>query len=330
MSLKQIFVPHLNHHVKMGRKAPTTRATRLHFSDYFKGALPTPPASTNYRASATNALSQMYHNDTWGDCVIAGSYHRIGLLTGVAGNEYIAPSTAIQKDYTDICGFNLSDPSSDAGCDMQTAANYRVTTGYADGSKDAGWISINAADKNEVAVAMWLFENLDFGVALPDAWVNPFPSGPGFTWDVQGDSDPENGHCFEGVDLATNGIVISTWGMTGTITWAAIAKYAADASGGELYVHLSPDQLAKGQAKLPSGLDWAQLVADFDSMGGKVPAPVAPVTPTPTPAPAPAAPTLVEATTWATADLKTFKGPSLSSKTAIAKVTTSLAKHWPK
>ena len=300
--LKEVFVPHLNRTVKFGRKRSRPRMS-VKLSNYLLASLPDAPATTNFRASATDALAHVYMNDSLGDCVIAGRYHRIGLLTGLTGKSFIATDAQVVADYSAIGGYIPGDQSTDQGCDMATAADYGVSHGYADGSKDFGWLAIDATNKAEVASAMWLFENLDFGLELPDAWVQSIPNASGFTWDVAGAPDPENGHCIEGVDIATNGIVIATWGMTGTLTWAAIAMYAAQTNGGEIIVHLSEDQLAKAQTKAPNGVAWADLIADFDALGGHV-TPVAPVTP-PAPSPAPGAFTLEGAQAAVDAALKT-------------------------
>ena len=96
------------------------------------------------------------------------------------------------------------------------------------------------------------------------------PSASGFVWDVAGAPDPNNGHCVAGVGYTTNGVKICTWGMEGMITDAAIAEYATKAGAGELYTVVSQDALNKATAKAPSGFDWSQLVADFDSMGGSI------------------------------------------------------------
>ena len=96
------------------------------------------------------------------------------------------------------------------------------------------------------------------------------PSASGFIWDVAGAPDPNNGHCVVGVGYTAAGITIDTWGMTGLMTNAAVAKYPTQASGGELYTVVSMDAIGKANEKAPSGFDWSQLVADFDSMGGNV------------------------------------------------------------
>ena len=101
--------------------------------------------------------------------------------------------------------------------------------------------------------------------------------------------DPTNGHAFLGCGGNAQGIVVGTWGMLGLVTHGAVARYCADSAGGGLYALLTPDVIARGQAKAPNGLDWASLVRDFDQLGGNVPAPPAPA-PAPPPVPAPPAP----------------------------------------
>jgi hypothetical protein len=105
------------------------------------------------------------------------------------------------------------------------------------------------------------------------------PAAPGFRWDVDGAPDPDNGHCVIGTGYGAHGVTINTWGLSGSLTWKAIARYCAEANGGGLYAMLSPDQIKKGQSKAPNGLDWAALENDFNEMSGNVkpPAPTRPV-----------------------------------------------------
>jgi hypothetical protein len=245
-------------------------------------SMPSPPAKCDYTKAAAASLSNIYENDTLGDCVIAGMAHVVGVLTGNAGTKpFLYSNAQITALYSAIGGYVPGEPSTDQGCDEQTALNYWEnngalppnTTDPTGAHKIAGWMTVNATDAVEVRTALWLFENLYFGIELPDKWINPMPKASGFTWDIAGKSDPNNGHCVAGVGYTANGVVIDSWGMTGTITDAAIAKYAVQASGGELYTVVSLDGIDKATQKAPAGFDWSQLIADFDSMGGTVPAP---------------------------------------------------------
>ena len=261
---------------RMGRKRPVARCPRFSLRNYLMKDLPAPPASCDYTKQGAKALTEMYLNDTLGDCVIAGIGHVVGVLTGGAGKQFIYSNAQITKLYSEIGGYVPGHPNTDQGCDEQTALNYWQHHGAPDGSHQiAGWISVNGADPAEYRTALWLFENLYFGLELPDKWVSPMPNAPGFTWDVAGPPDPNNGHCIVGVGYANKGVKICTWGMLGTLTDAAITKYATKTGEGELYTVVSQDAINKAAAKAPNGFDWSQLVADFDSMGGNITPPPA-------------------------------------------------------
>jgi hypothetical protein len=259
---------------------------RLHLRDYLRRSnlsLPPAPPVTDYSAPAAASLSNIYGNDTMGDCVVAAGYHFVGVATGNAGTLWVATPQQIISDYSAIGGFDPNNPqATDNGCDERTALDYWTNTGFADGTKLTGWAVVDGTNTAEVQAAMFLFENLFFGMELPDAWINPFPSAPGYLWDVAGAADPSNGHAVVGVGYNASGVQIDSWGMIGTLTYGAVATYAA-ANNGELYVMLSPDQLAKGQAVAPNGVAWSDLLVDLASLNGQQPAPPPPVPPPPVP-----------------------------------------------
>jgi hypothetical protein len=275
MAIKTIHHPRTGRTVKFGRKRPVARCPRFKLKNYLMRGMPAPPPSCDYTQSALAALSNIYDNDTLGDCVIAGMAHIVGVLTGNAGQTpFVYSNDQIIALYSAIGGYVPSNPATDQGCDEQTALNYWENNGAPVGSHNiAGWLAVDATDPTEYRTALWLFENLYFGIELPDQWVNPMPSASGFVWDVAGPADPNNGHCVAGVGYNSEGVTIDTWGMTGLMTDQAIAQYAVQASGGELYTVVSQDSLSKATGQAPSGFDWSQLVADFDSMGGSVPSP---------------------------------------------------------
>lgn len=277
MPVKTIKHPNSNLTFRLGRTRPVARCPRFSLHNYLMRGLAAPPPSCDYTKPAAKALANVYGNDTLGDCVIAGMAHVVGVLTaGATGTPFVYTREQIIQLYGAIGGYVPGDPATDRGCDEQTALNYWENNGAPAGThRIAGWLSVNAADPAEYRTALWLFENLYFGLELPDAWVNPMPAEPGFVWDAKGPPDPNNGHCVAGVGYTGQGVVIDTWGMTGTLTDRAIAQYGSLASHGEVYTVVSQDAVSKASQKAPNGFDWSQLIADFDSMGGSVTPPAA-------------------------------------------------------
>jgi hypothetical protein len=264
-----------------GRLRPTTRP-RFMFGNYVERlVLPVPTLPVDWTKAATTSLANVYLNDQLGDCVIAGYYHVKGVLSGNAGSLFDATTAQVTADYSAIGGYVPGRPGTDQGCDEQTALGYWTSTGDQGGTKLLGWLGVDATNTLLLQQAVWLFENLYFGVELPDKWVNPMPQTSGFVWDVAGRPDPGYGHCIAGLGATTQGIQVATWGMIGTVTYAALAEYMIQNAGGECYVLVSPDQIAKAKTKAPNGFDWPTLIADFNSLGGHLPIPA----PTPVPVP---------------------------------------------
>jgi hypothetical protein len=281
--IKEVFAPHLNRNVKFGRRHPVAFGPHLKLKNYLKAALPVAPPTYDYTAKAAPILSDIMGNDRYGDCVFACGYHLVGVETANAGNPFHAKLTQVEADYTATTGFNPNDPSTDNGANIQDVLNYWSSHGFANGTKILGYLAVDATNVAEVMSCIYLFENLVLGMSLPDAWISPFPSGNGFTWDRAGSPDQSNGHCVGAFGYGQKGVTIATWGLLGTLTYPALAEYAVSSGSGELWVVITPDQLAKGQQKAPNGVAWANLILDFDSIGGHVPLPAPPPPPPPLP-----------------------------------------------
>ena len=273
MSTKPIQQPGSGRTFRFGRIRPIARGPRLRLSNYLMRTLPTPPPTCDYRRAAASALAKTYRNMDLNDCVIAGLAHLVGVLTGNAGTKpFLYSDRQIVTLYSAIGGYVPGKKDTDNGCDEQTALNYWENNGFPKGSnhKIAGWLAVNGNDPVEYKTALWLFENLFFGVEMPDEWVHPPVTKSGFEWDIAGAPNKDNGHCFPGVGYNDKGVIIATWGLTGLITDAAINKYATIAAQGDLYTVISHDAINTATQKAPNGFDWSQLTADFDSMGGSV------------------------------------------------------------
>lgn len=274
MPVKSIKHPITGQTVRFGRKRPVVHFPRLSLGNYLMKSLPAPPSTVDYSPDAMAALGLMYENDTLGDCVIAAQAHLVGVFTGNAnsGSPVIFSDGQIISRYSQIGGYVPGDSSTDNGCDMQVALAFWQQHGMmpahpmVNKHRIAGWMAVNPASMTEMMTALWLFENLSIGMELPDKWVSPFPSTSGFVWNVAGPADPNNGHNVPGLGYSSAGVMIDSWGMLGTLTWDAVAEYAASKNGGELYTVIATDTIEKAQQKAPAGFDFSQLMADFDSL----------------------------------------------------------------
>jgi hypothetical protein len=256
---------------RFGRRKMVAPKMCMRFGDYQTLAFPAAPSSGDYRALASPALAQMYLNDNLGDCVIAWMAHAIGVFTGNAnGTPTIFDDQDIVSMYSAIGGYDPANSATDNGCDENTALDYWLSTGFVTPEhKIAGVLSVDATNKQEIMAAIYLFENLMFGVALPDDWPR-LANAPGFVWDVAGDQNPNQGHCFGSASWDADGVGVETWGMNGSITYGAIAKYAVASSGGQLFSVISREVLNRASLKAPNGFDFNALVADLVGMGGTI------------------------------------------------------------
>ena len=299
--------------ISLGRLRPKERP-KLHLKDYatvsFFADVPT---SVDYSAKAQNSLSNIYGNDVLGCCVISMCDHLVGVETGNADNEKVATLDQVIADYSAIGGYNPNDPTTDNGCDEQTAFSYYQQNGFFDGTKLAGYVAVDATNKELVKAAIYWFENVCVGFEIPDSGVSPIPAS-GQVWNLTGAPNPSNGHAVMVVGYDDSYVYVATWGMILKVTWDAFAMYMVPAAGGECYALLTPDELASGQEECPNGIAWASLQADFAALGQapSPPAPPPPPDPQPTPpdptppdpGPDPSgSPTLEDAIAWATQGL---------------------------
>jgi hypothetical protein len=268
--VKELVHPVTGQHVKFGRNRPSLEMLarpRLLLGDYMIAeALPPMPATTGARyQQVLDVVGRMYGNDKFGCCTKAGQAHLIGFFTGTAN-----PPAATFTDQQVIDDYLRLTGGQDTGLDEITVLeDWRDNKALPLGVQHsiAGFAAVDATAKLHVQFALDAFPNLYLGLALPDAYVSPFPSGNGFTWDVAGDPDQENGHAIVASDYTEDGIIVWTWGMWGTMTWAALAKYLVPLVGGELHVVMTQEAINKASQKTTSGFDWVGLQADLPQIG---------------------------------------------------------------
>jgi hypothetical protein len=310
------------------RPAPHLRTGHKMMSRYM-GALPTAPTSFDWSTMCATAEANILGNDTLGDCTSAGAGHLIDIFTAGGGSPVaITPAQAIAF-YSQSTGYVPGNPATDQGGDEVTVLTSWKQKGYdgKGGHAIAGFIQVDPTNQAELLAACYYFGGLYFGLELPDSYITPFPSSNGFVWGP-GTPDPNNGHCIVGVGANAQGILINTWGMIGTLTYPAIAQLCADAAGGMVFAVVDSEWVNKQKNASPSGLNWAQIVADFDGIGGTVPAPAPSPAPGPSPTPPSGPVTLAQAQAWAAAGIQAGH-PLQTRAQAVAASNAGLASHWP-
>lgn len=328
--MKQVFAPHLGRHVTFGRRRPlVTAESHPHL---FKSAskyalastLPAAPAKVDFYSAARAALGDVLGNDSLGDCTAAGACHLVESITANAGAPVALSREQAIAFYAQSCGYVPGNPATDQGGD-----EIAVLTSWRDKGLDGkgahaikGWLSVDPSNPALIATCNWLFGGLYFGVELPLSWTSPMPSGDGFVWDAD-KPDMEQGHCFVGVGSDARGIQIDTWGLIGTITYAAIARLCMPGSYGNLFAVLTDEIISKARGLAPSGFDWEQLVADFDDEGGSVPLPP------PAPRPAPTSPPSCAEAQAAVSSALAAGHPLMTREQAMATAASALAPLWP-
>ena len=254
---------------KLGRNKPLARGMRLRFGDFLlASAPPPPPATENYLRSGSGgvyaAMEDVLANDAHSCCTCSGAGHILDILRANSAKPWRHATAAdVLAFYARVTNppFNPETGENDNGADEQTVLNVWKGGFFQDGSgKIEAWATLNASSPLEIKQALWLFGNVYFGVPMPDAWVSPMPSASGFVWGPAGAPDDSNGHAFIGYGYNASGVFIDTWGLFGTVTWEAIAKYCA-AGVGELHVVLGEEWADAAATKAPGGVNVSQLRA---------------------------------------------------------------------
>lgn len=254
--------------VKLGRTPAKPNARRVRFGTFVKAAsLDVPPAATAYSPVAQPCLDQMMLNNRLSTCTSATSFHIAGLLLGNAGVAIKFSNDQVEAFYSLSTGYQPGHPETDDGGNEIDVLNYWRAHGLEKKLHGiAGHLSIDGSNRTQVETALWRFENLFFGVSLPDSWLT---ARNGATLDASHPPNPNNGHAFAGVKYDEVGVWVVLWGgVTVRLTWAAVARYTASAAGGELHAVVSRDAIRKGSQLAYSGIDYAGIVKVFEGMGG--------------------------------------------------------------
>jgi hypothetical protein len=246
----------------VGRDGKTRFFPRLKFH-YNRGKdKAPPPATVDWTAKAALAISQMYANDQYGDCVIASRYHKIGVWTGnETGTPAVGTDAEVLHTYHSACG------AGDNGCQMSVVNEYHQKTGMVLAGvlhKSDGSVALDWTNQNLTMVCLEVFGTADIGMSLPQEW---YESADGSDWGLT-NSPIVGGHEVQASGYDSQGVWIDTWGGKRRILWAA---FCATDHLDECYTSLAKDWYSN-QNIAPNGIDAASLAADLKLVAsGQVP-----------------------------------------------------------
>lgn len=233
---------------KLGALAPKRPFGLATLAAYANGKLPAPPAQTK---TPDPGQWQMFLNDTYGDCTVAGVAHAILAWNAeVNEHDHIPTDDEVQSEYFELTG------GQDSGCVEADVLQQWHRHGMF-GTKIAGYAPIEAHDLVGLHQAVAFYGAAYLGVALPESAQQQFASG--HDWSVVPGSPIEGGHCIVAVGYDQHSVQCVTWGQVVNVTYPWLAKYCT-----EIWAILPHQFMEKGTDG--AGIDFHSLEADLSSL----------------------------------------------------------------
>lgn len=247
--------------MKLGKTPAREHAIQFKFASYFdQSRLPTPPAHFGHYGLVKDW--GMLANDRFGCCVFAGAGHSTVMWHAEAGNPVRFDDASVLKSYSELTGFDQSNPATDQGSDMEAAAAYRRKTGIldTDGRRHLidSYVALARGDVEQIILASYLFGAAGIGIRFPDSAEKQFAAGQ--VWDVAPHSAVNGGHYIPVVGVNKSGnLLCVTWGRLHAMT-PAFYKFYND----ESVAYVSTDPLKDNRS--PEGFDLAALRSDLSAL----------------------------------------------------------------
>lgn len=252
---------------KLGRVRPAARPQCLRLEAFIdEPKLAQPADSVDWYTKAAESITRMYLNDRYGDCVIAGKAHALGVWSAndpdSADSIVLATDDEIYSQYQAVCG------RGDNGCYIPAVLDYMRAQGLVARGKRykiEGYVSADWRSKEITQIGLQLFGAGCIGINLPSAWTNDAIWDVTNTRIVGGHDVTPCGYGSRVLDTNADGVVVSSWGRLYLITWAA---WTSTRWLEELYFML-PTFLWTGKDQMaPSGLKLDELRTALKQIGG--------------------------------------------------------------
>jgi hypothetical protein len=242
---------------KYGKKPPRPGAMKLKLRDYLdKVNLPSVPNKFGNLKAWNTMQWGMLGNDNVGDCVIAGFAHQVKMWAATGGTPVNFTDSQVLGIYSEITGYDPTDPSTDQGTDMVEACQYWKDNGFI-GHQILGFVSVGVP---YIAEAAYLFGSCGVGLRMTDAQQDQYDHNE--PWDVVPDAAVDGGHYVPVIGRNSVGNYLAvTWGKIQAITPTFI-----EAACDEVVCQVSKDWLNVQQTITPRGLNLTDLINDMKSM----------------------------------------------------------------
>lgn len=214
--------------LKLGKTPARPDAVGLKFAAYLDKSVLTPPVGP-FGQYALVKQYPMYSNDKFGCCVWSGDGHETQLAKAMGHGTVSFTDANILAAYSAVTGFDIDDPSTDQGTDMEKAAAWRRKVGIQDAAgarhKIAAYVALDAGNIDQVATAARAFGFVGIGIEFPAFAMDQFNAGK--PWDIaRTNTKLEGGHYIPLVGRDANGyFLVITWGKIQRVTSAFLAKY---------------------------------------------------------------------------------------------------------
>jgi hypothetical protein len=228
---------------KLGALAPERPFGLSNLATYAVGKIPTPPA----KFDVPNAKWQMFLNDTYGDCTIAGiANSMLAWNAEVKENTHIPTDEEVKNTYFGITG------GADSGCVEATVLRKFHNEGFF-GSKADGYAPVKPHSITQMHQAIAFYGACYVGVALPLSAQQQTQNGQ--PWTVVPGSPIEGGHCISFVGYDAHAFYAVTWGQIVEVTYPWWSEY-----GTEAWAIIAPEFVSAGRGP---ALDLKSLRADL-------------------------------------------------------------------
>lgn len=206
----------------------------------------------------------MLANDTLGDCTIAAIYHLEMLWKKMTNKIFNPTNQEAITTYSEITGYNPSNPNSDQGAIISDVLSYWKIKGIFNEVQDGqdkinAYVEIkNVLSTTNIKIGTYLFNGVDIGFEVPQYILD---SGSKI-WDIQkkGNHSIAGGHSVTIIDYDSKYFYVVSWGQIYKMTFDFYQKYCDEA-----WVAISNDYF--NGTKSVEGYDLQTLLQDMSAIG---------------------------------------------------------------